>query len=274
MWTVDSPDTVNELLGSLNALATSPQTAFRGLPDSEWHVTSTLSREIQGRLADPDPALVNVTAKQIECFLVAEFHANAAAAMTPVELRLSETILGKIQVMRHATAPTRLVDWTRSPFIAAFFACRDEPTKDAGIWVARTAYSVDHSVEEARTPHEWYSAVSKLDAGVHFFWPRHMTPRMRAQQGLFSLSRDIEDAHCQVIHPAAAAKKIIIPSEMKSDVMSCLFGMGLTAGTLFPEITGVGELVRDLVRFSDTITVHPSLAPPELTSPRPPRGTS
>lgn len=38
------------------------------------------------------------------------------------------------QVMQHYGAPTRLVDWTRCPFVAALWASLDQEDKDGAIW--------------------------------------------------------------------------------------------------------------------------------------------
>jgi hypothetical protein len=37
-------------------------------------------------------------------------------------------------LMQHYKAPTRLLDWSYSPYLAAYFACSSNPNIDGAIW--------------------------------------------------------------------------------------------------------------------------------------------
>src|SRR5262249_24370581 len=45
-----------------------------------------------------------------------------------------------LALMQHHEAPTRLMDWTYSPFVAAKFAAGEEGTRDAAIWCLNTEW--------------------------------------------------------------------------------------------------------------------------------------
>jgi len=45
-----------------------------------------------------------------------------------------------LALMQHHEAPTRLIDWTYSPFVAAKFAAGEEGTRDAAIWCLNTEW--------------------------------------------------------------------------------------------------------------------------------------
>jgi hypothetical protein len=111
--------------------------------------------------------------------------------------------------MQHYGAPTRLLDWTASPYVAAYFAIESGDDTDGLIWVLndwalgdrmREHYPVDWSEwdRSLRPPNNWSNVAKSFDSNrffdetavpqLFFFQPTRRSPRIVAQQGWLSSS--------------------------------------------------------------------------------------
>lgn len=97
---------------------------FRGQADATWSLQPSLER-FAAELRDLPSA--------VESYIDAEFrrHAHHFASDTPG----TQDMLGWLALMRHHGAPSRLLDFTKSPYVGAFFATVDAARdKSAAIW--------------------------------------------------------------------------------------------------------------------------------------------
>jgi FRG domain len=91
--------------------------AFRGLQSDQWLLRTSLER------LDVAPLY------EAERYLVGAFQRRAHHYVSDPPPREDE--LEWLALMQHHGAPTRLLDWTKSPYVALFFAVRDA-TDSAG----------------------------------------------------------------------------------------------------------------------------------------------
>jgi hypothetical protein len=157
-----------------------------------------------------------------------------------------------LTLMQHYGAPTRLVDWTASIWIGAYFAARSEPEKD-GIIYAFNGGALDkyagekYGDETENVPKNDSHRFPMIMGNKYGPWVcrlmqmGHKVPRMVAQQGLFTVGGRLGVDHQKAIDDiipdgGEAPGKLIITVErrLKPVVLKALYGMGINGSTLFP----------------------------------------
>lgn len=113
---------------------------FRGLGDSKWPLTTTLERHESGEMSFADYyRVISASEPQIQTFVNTRW--DKIETYPEIEILAREydafdlhlwggrlEAFGYMAFLRHHGFPSPLMDWTRSPYIAAFFAFRS-PTK-------------------------------------------------------------------------------------------------------------------------------------------------
>ena len=218
---------------------------FRGHYDKSWPLIPSVQRACY---AEQEQALAN------------DFYMRASVTLH--EKPDYQNYSAWLSIMRHYGLPTRLLDWTRSPLIAAYFATEKALTgedADACIWILdpvalneeegfqRYLYSVDsHTAIQMIRPafkKEYKPENPNVENKILACYPIENDMRIYVQQSAFTLhntDRKLEDIKLQhLLH------RYIIPAECKSRIARELHLLGITISHIYPDAENIArELVE------------------------------
>jgi hypothetical protein len=255
-----------ELRDKLNELAAADNIVSRGQGSDygKGKIFSTLDRAfIDTNITDGNQK------SEIEREIARRFRKYAPNYLPYAELMHLNDGPSFWMLMRHYGTPTRLVDWTYSIWVSAYFAARSEFNDDGFIWAFD--YNVLTKTAHKKYGHETKN-VPKTDEGLpRLMWKSykpwvcllmqmgHQIPRMIAQQGLFTVGGQLGVDHCKAIDElipdtieCKSPKKqtISFEAKLKPKILKELHQMGINGSTLFPGIDGVGNFLTEYTRFS------------------------
>jgi FRG domain len=247
-------------------LPSRPAYLFRGQPDADRSLLPSFTRYAK------EAELTSEQAIDIEDEALTEFTRQAHLHVPPSILMETSGLMGWWSLMQHYGAPTRFLDWTRSPFVAAYFAVASHLDKPGAIWVIHVAtvrgrWPHDLPIDggKAAEVRELCSSEAQEHAELHFVRRPRETDRMAAQQGYFSLSPQVLADHAELLYAATAAPdpdgpqffRFIVEPQTKLHFLRRLVGMNVTARALFPGVDGLGRTIEELVRINSHFTLEP-----------------
>ncbi|RYY61960.1 MAG: FRG domain-containing protein [Chitinophagaceae bacterium] len=227
---------------------------FRGQADSGWELQNAIERTDFVGLHN-----------KVEAEFVAEFQRGARNYLTRDQI--PEHLIEWLALMQHHGAPTRLLDFTKSPFIACYFAyeiCDIVASEYIGLWAINFRYLKTRALEALT---EAYPEELKDESGfIHeklferIFYenrcplvfpvePFRMNRRYSLQQSIFVstgvgavpfmeqlgfLGPDME----------RAVIKIELPAALQKAVLRELQRMNLHRASLFPDLDGYAASLR------------------------------
>jgi hypothetical protein len=233
---------------------------YRGQTNTKWGLETSFLRMTRHLAAQSDEAI------RLEDEARQEFMSKAHLFIDPGSMDKVRTIPCWWALMQHHGAPTRLLDWSASPYVAAYFAAHQDGSGcDGAIWCfchsrLRRAFVREYRSEPpdlTRTENE-DPAVKQLHAALlnPFAEPSMLplefkffsSPRMAEQQGRFTVCLRVDQDHTCIAAKIdqTHVKKIIIPHSAKPDFLSELRRMNITAAALFPGVDGLGRSIAEL----------------------------
>jgi FRG domain len=216
--------------------------AFRGHEDSTWRLRTSFHRT--GRAS-------------LERFITQDLPAlhRHLSGLTShrFDLLRSDDYPSFLNLVQHHGYPTPLLDWTFSPFVAAYFAFKD---------LRRDKLEPDQKVRILIFDTRAWNAIPGNRVSVLMPGYLHVTmleplatdnPRVLPQQSISMVTNvdDIEQhiALTESMNQVSCLQAVDIPASERRAVMQDLARMGITAGSLFPGLDGACLQLKE--RFFD-----------------------
>jgi len=208
---------------------------FRGQQEP-WSLCTSFHRRGRYRISE----FTNKDVKQLH---------QKLSAITPhfFDLNVPDQNGAFFNLLQHHGYPTPLLDWSHSPYVAAFFAFRGRPINYSGDEVVRI-YVFNNQ--------EWlkkFQQIQNIDppyphlSVVEFIALNN--PRLVPQQSA-TTATNLHDIETYIMRKEAETGvrflgAIDIPAKEREVAMRDLRFMGITAGSMFPSIDGVCEEIRE-----------------------------
>jgi FRG domain len=171
---------------------------FRGQSVASWPLKHSLSRSLP-------PTIDEEAAIFIEQQALKRFQVQAHLLLDTGFIPEKKDLPSWWALMQHHHAPTRFLDWTKSPYVALYFAVIDNLSEAGVIWFFHSGVLLEN-MEESALPEfikrEEYEAFFQTPRSSETLFPLdlyHKSSRMIAQQGMFTVSKNILGNHHDII---------------------------------------------------------------------------
>ena len=203
---------------------------FRGVPDLANHHLVPSAGRYWPALRDAGRTKAFFFKAEKEALVRFQLEAHPYFAHVP------RNVWELMAIAQHHGLPTRLLDWSNNPLVALYFAVARGFECDAAVYFF---------------PYErWFTPEMRSDdpftvSEVVGLAVSHLTPRLTAQAGFFTLQPDPTEQF-----EILGLRRMRIAASSRHELRETLFGYNVNEKALFPGLDGVAGYVKQL-KFLD-----------------------
>lgn len=249
--------TIDDLMRELNSLPNN--FVFRGQSDAAWGLQSTLERTLGAKWNAKN-------ARKFEDYSLDSFKSKYHIYSGTEHIPKSK--LSWLSVMQHYGVPTRLIDFTTSPYIALYFALETyNPLlkNDLSVYCLDYSSIMERSIEyinskdklfnesrftmQGRQDSIFEDTVDRYSYDIAWITePIELNARIDRQAGTFlisgNLEKTIDSVITSTIYESCNLRKIIIPSSLYEGVYVALRKMSINSKSIYGDLSGLAKSIR------------------------------
>ena len=242
---------------------------FRGQANASWHLVPSFDRAVFKTYGDDHGSSTHrINPAENEKALLLAFQRGAHHHL--VRTPHPDQTIDWLAMMQHYGTPTRLLDWTRSPYVALYFALQNPLQSNAALWAVDLHWFEQRSLEllrqkdpkwpdgaDFRAQYEYTNrAVLNSDNPnvIVSLTTLELNERMVAQQAHFlcSLRLDIHFTSLllgMLVRPTSVRRqvisKVVIDKDQRIPFLKELRRMNIHNASLFPGLDGFSRSLAE-----------------------------
>jgi hypothetical protein len=232
----------------------------RGQADTYNNLNPSIERDGRGTLSRAEKLMLERQSIDI-------FRSTARFFADEGERNALQSDIGALMVLRHYEVPTRLLDWSLSPFVSAYFAVSDNDSRDGEIW----SFDYDQYLKKGGEQWRRWPRTTKDGDGCSFELDRTAFtvdepddwlvcqfyyagfPRLKAQSGFFTFTarfgRDHADSIANLLVENSYYHLYLVPAALKPELRKILReNHGIWRGSMFPDSAGAAATAREVFK--------------------------
>jgi hypothetical protein len=246
-----------QLLQTINELPNN--FLFRGQANANWRLESSLERAVGASWS-------TAQAQKFEDYSIDQFQSKFH--LYDKENTLPTSKLAWLSIMQHYGVPTRLIDFTESPYVALYFALEGfsaQSKSSLALYAIDYSSILENSIAHIKSKDSGFQETRKtvykkqdeiFEKIVDRFsydiaWiaePKQLNARLDRQAGSFLLSGNrglrVEQVLGSQLYMQTEFLKFVVSPELCSGVFALLRKMNITSKSIYGDLDGLARAIR------------------------------
>lgn len=207
------------------------QNLFRGIHNQSYKLIPKIGREVYSRKFTGSEDVILGRLQDLE---EQTMHRFVNMSVPYLDLR-DMSSWDQWTIGQHHGVPTRFLDWTQNPLIAAYFAVEGGKAVDAAVYIInRDSFSDSSDVDDL------FSAPDEIVLHI----PSYINPRIIAQKGVFTVHKNpLKSIDTTLSEMGLPITKVIISHDCFVEIRDRLDWCGINRSFVYPGLDGVASYV-------------------------------